>query len=54
MYNTLHADEIPLGKKRIHYFLAIFGIVCGAISVFISLAEIVMAFQEDSEQQIVV
>ena len=53
MYNTLHADEISMGKKRIHYFLAIFGTVCGAISVLISIAEIVKAFQGDGEQQIV-
>lgn len=54
MYNTLHADEMPMMKKRIHYFLAIFGIVCGTISGLISMAEIVKAFQADGEGQIAV
>lgn len=54
MFNTLHADEMTIMRKRVHYFLAIFGMVCGAISVFISVAEIVKAFTSDIPNEIVV
>ena len=41
MYNSLYKSELTQFRLRIHYFLASFGIVCGAISVLMSIAEII-------------
>ena len=49
MYNTLYKSEISQFRMRIHYFLAFFGILCGAISVFMSVEEIIRAFGKDEK-----
>ena len=51
MYNTLYKEEITKLRLRIHYFLAVFGILCGFISVCISVAEIVRAFKQPEGSQ---
>lgn len=52
MYNTLHMDEMSITRKRIHYFVAIFGTICGTISCFMSMAEIVKAFGAGPEESV--
>lgn len=46
MYNELFKKEMSIGKRRFHYALIIFGTVCGAISFFMSMQEIIKAFSE--------
>ena len=49
MYNTLHADEVTITRKRFHHFVAVFGTACGAVSVWMSLEEIAKAFAAEPQ-----
>ena len=46
MYNKLFKEESTVLKKRVHLFLVIFGTLCGAISFFMSVIEIIKAFSD--------
>jgi hypothetical protein len=47
MYNELYKGEMPINKRRFHYVLISFGTICGAISFFMSMQEIIRAFSEE-------
>ena len=54
MYNRVFADTITVNEKRLHWFLVIFGSMCGLISFIMSLVEIVKAFgSADSEEEMI-
>ena len=46
IYNKVYADEITTKWKAIHWTLVAFGCICGVISFFVSLSEIIRAFSE--------
>jgi len=47
MYNKLYKEEMDINKRRFHYGLIGFGTVCGSISFFMSMQEIIRAFSEE-------
>lgn len=49
MYSTLFKDDLTKKRRYFHYFVAVFGTLCGFISFVISFIEIVKAFSEDEE-----
>ena len=48
MYNELYKQEMAINVRRFHYVLITFGTVCGTISFFMSMQEIIKAFSEES------
>ena len=51
MYEKLFKDESTPNKRRIHAFLVIFGTMCGAVSFFMSVLEIIKAFGEQGPEK---
>ena len=39
---------MSINKRRMHYVLLFFGIICGSISFFMSMVEIIKAFSSES------
>lgn len=47
LYNKVFEKEISTLRRRLHYCLIAFGVICGSISVFSSVVEIIKAFSEE-------
>ena len=48
MYEKLFKEQTTKLKKRVHMFLVIFGTLCGAVSFFMSMIEIIKAFSDNA------
>lgn len=52
MYSTLFKEEISKKRRYFHYFVVVFGTLCGIISFVLSFIELIKAFTEDDETDV--
>ena len=52
MYERLFKEETSVLKSRIHYTLVVFGTLCGAVSFFMSMIEIIKAFSDNAPGEV--